>query len=86
MEKVVVLSLWTKPFNDKAKRRHTLYMAALSLAFAQRSGYKVHMHTDDYGYELLKDFCYDNPEGIYILATGSHVVCAIDGDGSCDSV
>ena len=59
MEKVVVQSLWTKPFNDKAKLRDTLYMAALSLAFAQRSGYKVHMHTDDYGYELLKDFGYD---------------------------
>ena len=28
----------------------------------------------------IKDFCYDNPEGIFILATGSHVVCAKDGN------
>lgn len=28
----------------------------------------------------IKDFCRDNQEGIYILATGSHVVCSIDGN------
>jgi hypothetical protein len=35
----------------------------------------------------VKDFCYDNPEGIFILATGSHVVCVIDGSyyDACDS-
>lgn len=27
----------------------------------------------------IKDFCEDNPEGIFLLATGSHVVAAIDG-------
>lgn len=28
----------------------------------------------------IRDFCYDNPSGIYILATGSHVVCIKDGN------
>ena len=27
----------------------------------------------------VRDFCYDNPYGIFILATGSHVVAVIDG-------
>ena len=27
----------------------------------------------------VKDFCEEHPEGAYILATGSHVVAAIDG-------
>ncbi len=28
----------------------------------------------------IKDFCYDNPKGRYLLATGNHVVAVIDGD------
>ena len=28
----------------------------------------------------VRDFCYDNPFGTFILATGSHVIAAIDGD------
>ena len=28
----------------------------------------------------IKDFCFDFPRGAYLLATGSHVVTAIDGD------
>lgn len=28
----------------------------------------------------VNDFCYDNPTGKYILATGSHVVAVVDGD------
>jgi len=28
----------------------------------------------------IKDFCKSNPEGIYILATGTHVVAVIDGN------
>lgn len=26
------------------------------------------------------DFCYDNPEGLFVLATGSHVVAVNNGD------
>ena len=28
----------------------------------------------------VQDFCKENAEGIYILATGSHVVAVVDGD------
>ena len=28
----------------------------------------------------VKDFCYDNPRGKFLLATGNHVVAVIDGD------
>lgn len=28
----------------------------------------------------IKDFCYDNPNGVYLLATGSHVVAVKDGN------
>lgn len=28
----------------------------------------------------IRDFCIDNPDGVFILATGSHVVAVIDGD------
>lgn len=28
----------------------------------------------------IKDFCFENNDGIFILATGSHVVTVIDGD------
>jgi len=59
---VVVQSLWTKPLNDNRKLRDTMYICALSLAYAHRSGYKVHMHTDSNGYELLKNFGYDKIE------------------------
>lgn len=28
----------------------------------------------------IKDFCRDNPRGLFVLGTGSHVVTVIDGD------
>lgn len=28
----------------------------------------------------VRDFCFDNPVGTFILATGSHVICVIDGN------
>lgn len=28
----------------------------------------------------IEDFCRDHPKGIYILGTGTHVVCVVDGD------
>ena len=28
----------------------------------------------------VREFCYDNPTGLFVLATGTHVVTCIDGD------
>lgn len=28
----------------------------------------------------IRDFCYDHPHGTYVVGTGEHVVCVIDGD------
>lgn len=28
----------------------------------------------------VKDFCRDNPDGHYLLATGAHVIAVVDGD------
>lgn len=58
----IIQSLWTKPITDVSRLRDTLFMAALSLCYAHRSGYKVHMHTDSKGYDLMKNFGY---EGLY---------------------
>ena len=56
----IIQSFWTKPITDTIKLEHLLYIAALSLTYAHRSGYKVNMHTDSQGYDFLKDFGYDN--------------------------
>lgn len=64
---VVIQSLWTKPIlqgeqdyaRRKKKMQDTLFMCALSLAYAHRTGYKVHMHTDSVGERLLSGFGYD---------------------------
>ena len=28
----------------------------------------------------VSEFCYDNPKGLYVLATGTHVVTCVDGN------
>lgn len=58
-EHVIVQSLWTKPITDGWRFGKIIYMCALSLEYAHRSGYKVHMHTDTKGYMLLRRFGYD---------------------------
>ena len=55
----IVQSLWTKPITDYNRLRETLFLAALSLEYAHRSGYKVNMHTDSLGIRLLRNFGYD---------------------------
>jgi len=51
-------TFWTKPM-DEDRLRKNVYIAALSLRYAQKSGYYVVMYTDSVGYELLKDLGYD---------------------------
>lgn len=36
--------------------------------------------TDCYNCYTVEDFCREHPDGIYILATGTHVIAVIDGD------
>jgi len=61
MRYTIIQSFWTKPLlKHQEKLKDTLYIAALSLAFAHRSGYRVHMHTDSKGAELLKGFGYES--------------------------
>lgn len=57
-EKIITQSFWTKPMNDSLSLQ--LDLAALSLYYAHRSGYVVHMHTDSKGMQLLKDYGYDS--------------------------
>ena len=58
-EKIIVQSFWTKPMNNE-RLSINLDLASLSLYYAHRSGYIVHMHTDSVGMELLKDYGYDS--------------------------
>jgi hypothetical protein len=51
-------TFWTKPM-DKEKLMKNTYIAVLSLMYAKKSGYNVIMYTDSIGYELLKNFEYD---------------------------
>ena len=49
--------------------------------YLKSNGYKSYMipNTCPYCY-TIKDFCNDYPQGVYILATGSHVIAVINGD------
>lgn len=44
-------------------------------------GYKYHLVSDafPFGY-TVRDFCHDHPTGTHVLGTGTHVVCARNGD------
>lgn len=50
-------------------------------AYLQEQGFKRHIipNTCPNCY-TVKDFCEEHPYGVYILATGTHVVVSIDGD------
>jgi len=50
-----------------------------SIGFVQHS-----LPTDCPNCYTVRDFCSENRNGIYILATGSHVVAAVDGN-YCDA-
>lgn len=49
-------------------------------AYLRRMGFKRYI-IDDHGKDLytVRDFCRDNPKGMYILAIDGHVVCVEDG-------
>lgn len=49
-------------------------------AYLRRKGFLRHL-VDDHGQDIytVRDFCEDNPKGVYILAIDGHVVCVQDG-------
>jgi len=50
-------------------------------AYLKKQGYKRYVIPDSCpDCYTIKDFCNDNPNGSFLLATGSHVVTVIDGD------
>ena len=64
---IIVHSLWSLPLlknrwniKEQFKKSYSLYK--LSFMYAKRLGYKVILHTDDQGYNLLKDIGYDRVE------------------------
>lgn len=49
--------------------------------YLSHNGYRRHIIPDTCpDCFTIRDFCRDNPNGIFLLATGTHVVTAIDGD------
>lgn len=49
-------------------------------AYLRRNGFRRYI-VDDGGKDgyTVKDFCVDNPRGIYVLAIDGHVICVEDG-------
>lgn len=54
----IIQSFLTKTMSDD-RIHENLILAALSLSYAHENGYEVKMYTDSFGYELLKDFGYE---------------------------
>lgn len=53
----------------------------LWIGWAKRHGFKLRAIPDTCpDCYTVRDFCSDNPEGVYILGDGSHAVAVIDGD------
>lgn len=49
-------------------------------AYLKHNGFKKYVIPDECpDCYTIEDFCEDHPQGLYVLATGTHVVTAIDG-------
>lgn len=48
--------------------------------YLKNNGFSKYIIPNDTYEYTVKDFCYDNPKGKYLLATGSHVIGVVDGD------
>ena len=82
---IITDTSWEKAYMDLCKQG--LVMADLPNANAVWAAYLRRM-----GYEkdtipntcpdcfTIRDFCIENPEGRYVVCTGTHVVAIIDGD------
>ena len=50
-------------------------------ALLRKRGFKRYIIPDECpDCYTIRDFCEDHPDGVYVLATGTHVVTCIDGD------
>lgn len=49
-------------------------------SYLRKNGFRRYI-VDDHGKDsyTVRDFCVDNPEGVFILAITGHVVCVVDG-------
>ena len=82
----ILLNLsWDETYEDLAEQGHLMYdMPSSNEVWAEylySKNYKriVIPDTCPYCY-TVSDFCEDNPNGKFLLATGSHVVAVIDGN------
>lgn len=76
---------WDKTYTEITMQGFKMYDMPSSNAvwgdYLLENGYSVHSipNTCPHCYSV-KQFCEDFPEGTFIVATGTHVLCVIDGD------
>ena len=76
---------WDKIYTDLSvlgfEMKDLLDSNAVWGKYLNRNGYRRHVIPDTCPDCLtIRDFCRDNPNGKFLLATGTHVVTVIDGD------
>lgn len=52
---------------------------AIFSAYLRNKGFKRHTIEDCPECYTVEDFCQEHPQGIYVIGTGSHVVCICNG-------
>lgn len=52
---------------------------AIFSAYLRKKGFKRHTIEDCHECYTVEDFCREHPKGIFVIGTGSHVVCICDG-------
>ena len=52
---------------------------AIFSAYLRHKGFKRHTIEDCPDCYSIEDFCRDHPKGVFVIGTGTHAVCVIDG-------
>lgn len=82
---ILTNSLWEDVYEDICNEGYFMHDMPSSNAvwgsFLQKIGYirKIIPNTCPECY-TVKEFCFDNPRGKFLLATGTHVIAVIDGN------